>query len=282
MKAAAMQKQASDTSFLQRHSAVAYFCLTFALSWAGALSVALPRVVRGVAISKTTGALMFPAMLVGPSVSGILLTQALHGKDGLKELLSRMRHVRVPARWYPTLLIPPLLILGVLWFLRIFEGRAFAPNRFYIGAAFGVVAGFFEEIGWMGFCLSPIAPRTFSHCFSRPTRSSVGSVASSGHQLSRTATPHGEYWLRYFLAFAAVMVPMRILIAWLYTNTESVLFCQLMHASSTASLVVLSPVNLGAAQEANWYFAYAGALWIMVAVVAAIYGRNLTCPARLN
>ena len=151
MNAAAMQKPASDTSFLQRHSAVAYFCLTFALSWAGALSVALPRVVRGVAISKTTGALMFPAMLVGPSVSGILLTQALHGKDGLKELLSRMRHVRVPARWYPTLLIPPLLILGVLWFLRIFEGRAFAPNRFYIGAAFGVVAGFFEEIGWMGF-----------------------------------------------------------------------------------------------------------------------------------
>jgi len=282
MKAAAIQEPASDTSFLQRHSVVAYFCLVFALSWAGALFVALPSMVRGVAISKTTGALMFPAMLVGPSVSGILLTHIRHGKAGLRELLSRMRRVRVPARWYSTLLIPPLLILGVLWFLTIFEGRAFAPNTFYIGAAFGVIAGFFEEIGWMGFAFPELRRR----CSAIVSAVLLGALWTLWHlpvvNYLGTATPHGEYWLRYFLAFAAVMVPMRILIAWLYTNTESVLFCQLMHASSMASLVVLSPVNLGAAQEANWYFAYAGALWIMVAVVAAIYGRSLTLPTRLN
>src|SRR5207248_7245686 len=35
-----------------------------------------------------------------------------------------------------------------------------------------------------------------------------------------TATPHGAYWLRYFLAFTAVVSAMRVLIAWIYTHTN--------------------------------------------------------------
>jgi hypothetical protein len=53
------------------------------------------------------------------------------------------------------------------------------------------------------------------------------------------ASPHGAYWLPFFLAFAAILTTMRVLMVWVYRNTGSVLLAQLMHASSTASVVVL-------------------------------------------
>jgi hypothetical protein len=49
-----------------------------------------------------------------------------------------------------------------------------------------------------------------------------------------TATPHGHYWFPSFLAFTAAMTATRVLIAWLYSNTKSVLLAQLMHACYTA------------------------------------------------
>ena len=68
---------------------------------------------------------------------------------------------------------------------------------------------------------------------------------------------------------------MRVLIAWVYSSTESVLLAQLLHASSTGSLVVLSPFRVSAAQEATWYAVYAAVLWIVVGIVAKAYGRRL-------
>lgn len=91
-----------------------------------------------------------------------------------------------------------------------------------------------------------------------------------------TATPHGAYWLRYFVAFAAAMTAMRVLIAWIYTNTKSVALSQMMHASSTSSLVVFSPGGVTAGQETMWYAVYAIALWIVVGIVATSVSRGLT------
>ena len=90
-----------------------------------------------------------------------------------------------------------------------------------------------------------------------------------------TATPHGRYLFPYFLAFVAAMTAMRVLIGWIYTNTNSVLITQLMHASSTGSLVVFSPPHLNPAQEALWYAVCAVALWFMAAVVPIIFGKHL-------
>ena len=91
-----------------------------------------------------------------------------------------------------------------------------------------------------------------------------------------TATPHGAYWLPFFLSFTAAMTAMRVLIAWLYSNTTSVLLGQLMHVSSTGSLVIFSPPHVSAAQEVFWYAVYAAALWIAVALLALVYGtKNL-------
>jgi hypothetical protein len=68
---------------------------------------------------------------------------------------------------------------------------------------------------------------------------------------------------------------MRVLIGWIYANTGSVALAQLMHASSTGSLVVLSPSRVTAAREALWYAVYAVALWVIVSIVTAKCGSGL-------
>jgi CDP-diglyceride synthetase len=91
-----------------------------------------------------------------------------------------------------------------------------------------------------------------------------------------TSTPHGAYWFPFFLAFTAALTAMRVLIAWICSNTKSVLLAQLLHASSTGSLVIFSPPGVTAAQESLWYAVYAAALWLVVAIVAMVYGKRLT------
>jgi hypothetical protein len=84
-----------------------------------------------------------------------------------------------------------------------------------------------------------------------------------------TATPHGNFWLAFFLAFAAAMTAMRVIVGWVYMHTGSVLLAQLLHAVSTGSLVVFSPPNATAGQEAFWYAVYACMLWLAVGGIRA-------------
>jgi hypothetical protein len=72
------------------------------------------------------------------------------------------------------------------------------------------------------------------------------------------------------------MTAMRVIVSWVYVNTGSVLFAQLMHISSTASLVVFSPPRVTAGQETLWYFVYAAALWTVVALLTLNNGLSLS------
>ncbi|HKV63166.1 MAG TPA: CPBP family intramembrane glutamic endopeptidase [Candidatus Acidoferrum sp.] len=267
---------AKQEDFVKRHPVASYFALTFALSWLGAFAVAAPHLRRGEAIPKFAGLMMFPAMLLGPATVGILLTRIIDGPTGLRDLFSRMRRVHVPARWYAALLIPPVLVLTVLFYMKTFVSPVFSPNRFFVGIGFGFVAGFFEEIGWMGFAFPKVR---------RPGNALVpaillGLLWGCWHipviDYLGTSVPHGSYWLPFFLAFTAAMTAMRVLIAWVYSNTNSVGLAQLLHAFSTGSLVVFSPPGLSAAQESFWYAIYAAALSLVVALVAITHGKRLS------
>jgi flagellar biosynthesis/type III secretory pathway M-ring protein FliF/YscJ len=48
-----------------------------------------------------------------------------------------------------------------------------------------------------------------------------------------------------------------------------------MRLSSTGRLVMLSAARLSPAQKSLWYAIYAAALWVAVALVVAIYAKNL-------
>ena len=259
---------------LERHPVAAYFAITFAVSWGGALAVAAPGLIRGAGISNTTGMVMFPAMLLGPLASGILMSRVTGGREGTKDLFDRIRRWRVGLRWYAVLLIPPATILLILFLLERLLSPSFRPNQFWMGVAFGVPAGICEEIGWTGF----VFPKM------RAQQSALGAAVGLGilwgvwHlpviNFLGAAVPHRQYWFLFFLGFTLAMSAMRVLIAWIYTNTNSVLLAQLMHISSTGALVVFSP-PVSPLRETMWYALYGCLLWLMVGTVVAARGRQL-------
>ncbi|HLK04255.1 MAG TPA: CPBP family intramembrane glutamic endopeptidase [Candidatus Acidoferrum sp.] len=248
-----------------RRQVVFYFLLTFFISWFGAFLLVAPRIFAGQPIPKFTGLMMFPVMLLGPSFSGIFLTGRFDGRAGLRDFFSRLAPSRISPILLPALLIPPLLVLAVLILLKTFVSREYTPNHFFVGAGFGLVAGFFEELGWTGFAF-PKMVASRKGWF--PSAILLGVLWSCWHipviDYLGAATPHGRAWPPFFLAFAAAMTAIRVLICWLYTRTQSILLAQLLHAFSTASLVVLSPSGVSPIQESFWYALYASALWLLL------------------
>lgn len=261
---------------VQRHRVLSYFLLTYVVSWVGASLIAVPELVKHEALSKMSGLLMFPIMLLGPSIAGFILTRVVDGRSGVEGLLLRMRRVRLPARWYAVLLIPPFLILTVLYSMKAFVSPIFSPGSFLLGIGFGIPAGFLEEIGWTGYAFPKMCEKI------SPFGAAIvlGLLWGFWHlpviDFLGTATPHGRSLALYFLGFIAAMTAMRVLIGWVYINTKSVTIAQLMHASSTGSLVALSPPRITAAQETLWYLVYVVALWVTVSVVVIFFGNSLT------
>jgi membrane protease YdiL (CAAX protease family) len=150
----------AHASWLRRHPLLSYFAIAFGLSWGGigcvlaatGFNLAMPRPI------ETT--LFFVAMLLGPSVSGLILTARLDGRRGLRELCLRLLRWRIDFRWYAVaLLTVPLLLLAVLWSLSAVAGPAYQPHFQGALLAAGLIAGSFEEIGWTGF----VTPRLLAH-----------------------------------------------------------------------------------------------------------------------
>jgi uncharacterized protein len=242
--------------------------MTFAISWFLAFLIASPFILKGQSIPYLNGVIMFPAMIVGPSVSGLVLTRVVDGRSGLKELFARMRAWRV-GKWYvPAIVIPPALILLTLFSLSALVSRVFSPNLFVFGFGFGVIAGFLEEIGWTGYAIRKLGLKY------SPLTSAIilGALWGLWHapvvDFLGAAYPHRAYWLPFYLSFIALVMAIRVLIVWLYSNTQSVVIAQVMHMSSTGFLATLAPSPILPAQEAAWYAVYAATLWIVVAIVA--------------
>jgi membrane protease YdiL (CAAX protease family) len=176
---------------------------------------------------------------------------------------SRFRQ-RVPVRWLAVLLIPPIAILAVLGALSIGVSSRFTPQFFVYGIAAGALAGFCEELGWTGFAY----PRMQARLGWLPAALLLGVLWGLWHlpvvDSLGAASPHGRYWPEFFGAFVVMLVGLRVLIAWTFIRTGSLRLAQLLHASSTGSLVVLSAPRVTPAEEASWYFLYAAALWLVV------------------
>jgi len=252
-----------------------YFLMTFLISWGAAFAMVAKKLLSGLPLSQMDGILMFPLMILGPAVSSLVLNGLTGGRKAVWEVFASMNPKRVRTRWYAVLLIPPLTILSVLLILSKTLSAEYHPGHFWIGFSFGILAGILEEIGWMGFAFPNLLRRRAAW----PSGIILGLIWGLWHlpviNFLGSAIPHGKDWLTFFLSFVAVMTAVRVIIAWIYQNTNSLLLCQLMHICSTGFLVVFSPSPMTTAHEPLWYFAYAIVLWGIVALLVSRYGKNL-------
>ncbi len=260
----------------QKHPATIYFVLTFLISWVGAFILVAPKLFSSQPIPKMDGILMFPIMLLGPVAASIILIALTDGIAGFRDLLQRMGKWKVPVKWYLIALsIPPFLIMLVLLSLKSFVSPAFSPNFFYFGFLFGIPAGFFEEIGWMGYAFPKLR---LKQNFIK-TSVILGFLWGLWHfpviDFLGAASPHGKYLFLFFIAFIAILIAIRVLITWIYSNTTSMPLAQLMHAVSTGCLAMLGPSMLSPVQETLRYMTYAVLLWITVLIIVLL-GRKKT------
>jgi len=268
---------------IKKHAVLTYFVLTLILTWGCMAIAAYPG---GFPITdeqfEKSGALVYMAMLVGPSGACLLMTGIFDGRAGFRKLFSSLFRWRVSARWYAAaLLTAPLMIVTILLGLsRIspeFQPAIFASNdRISLvlsSIAAGLAVGLFEELGWTGFAV----PRLKRNYGVLGTGLIVGLVWGAWH--------FPPFWKSDTFSDAIPLVlllgqlfswlpPYRMLMVWVYDRTESLFVSVLMHASLMAGLNALVPAELSGTNLLTWIFTWAVTLWLIVGALTLFKGKS--------
>jgi membrane protease YdiL (CAAX protease family) len=291
-------------ALIKRHPLLSYFALTFAITWGlFVLAVGGPGGIPATKEEFTTMPLLaILAALLGPSVSGILLTGLVYGREGFRNLFTRMRRWRVGARWYAVaLLTAPLVSTAVLIPLSLIS-PVFLPGIFaseakvsfvLMGIVVGLIVGIFEELGWTGFAVPTLLKLRYGVL---STGLIVGVLWGAWHLLGNdiwasVATSGGLPPALFAVGVGLVLLvgqlpAYRVLMVWVYERSGgSLLLAILMHASYSASTFILGPVaGPGAMSGASLLaavLASAAATWVVVGVLAvATHGHLSQQPPR--
>ena len=281
-------------AFLKSHPVVSYYALAFAITW-GTILIVVGVGPNAILATKeqysTMMAFLYPMMLVGPSVAGILLTGLLYGRAGLREFGSRLTRWRVGARWYAlALLTAPLSMAATLLALSL-RSPEYLPSIFattdkatllLMGIVGGLAAGIFEELGWTGF----VIPRLRLRHSVLATGLFVGVMWGVWHILVNVLagnTMTGALSLAIYLPatlfvlLVGWMPAYRVLMVWVYERTNgSLLVAMLMHASLTFSTLSVAPLAITGVALVTYQLVWAAALWVIVGAVALAQGGHLS------
>ena len=285
-------------AFIKRRPVATYFGLVFAIGWGGILILAGGP--GGIPTTQEQFERLMPWLmlvwLAGPCVAGILLTGFIYGREGFRDLLTRMTRWRVGARWYAlALLSAPLLYVGVSLALSL-TSPEYLPGilatsdkaaLLLFGIGWGLIGGgLLEELGWTGFATATLLRRmrygvlgtglivgVLWGVYHWPVNGWAG-VTLSGALSVAISLP-----LQLLFFTVAGLTAFRVLMVWVYERTgESMLVAILMHASLTASMIILPPQVTGVAYV-TYNLVLTAALWVVVAVVAVASRGHLSRQA---
>ena len=288
-------------AILRRYPATSYFVLAFAISWGGVLAaIGGGDIPATPDVAHARFALVYLAMLVGPPVAGITLTLATGRRIALRDYGARLVKWRVAPVWYAVaLLTAPIVTVAALLLLAPLAGATmtFVPGMVaageacaagpiatgsrlsfvLIGLAVGAGAGVFEELVWTGFAVPTLRTR-FS-----PMRTGVivGLLWGAWHALAvywGSASSFGSVPVGLFMLVAlfSFLPPYRVLMVRVYERTHSTLVGIVMHASLTATMLLVGPDVAGTA-SVLYNVVFASLLWVAVALLA-LAGRRSTRP----
>ena len=204
-----------------------------------------------------------------PTIIRANLTGLVAGRAGFRELRARLFRWRVGVGWYAVaLLAAPLLTLALNLALARFS-PAFHPGLFatddptgllLTGLASGLLVGVLEELGWTGFAIPQLRLRHGVVA----TGLIVGVLWGAWHfpMFRQGDSFSGALPLALLLVRLFSWLPAyRVLMVRVYDRTGSLLVAMLMHASLTATTLILSP----ATSSLTGILVGAAVWWVVVA-----------------
>lgn len=259
-------------TFLQKNQVVQFFLLVFVISWTLIYAIFGSE---GIPATKEQQELIGITILLGPSVSGLLLILLYDNMRGLKLFASGLIRLKVNVKWYlVAFLTAPLTTFAGVFIYSLFFEKA-QPNYIItddltglisLGLIGGLFVGFFEEAGWTGFAV-PKLLRNHGILFSGLI---VGIVWGAWHFILFWESNSFKELVPFLLLVARLfswLPAYRILMVWLYKNTNSLFLVILMHMALVASLAIIDPI-LGGKELLAYIVIRALILW---AIVGAVY-----------
>jgi membrane protease YdiL (CAAX protease family) len=238
---------------MRRHPLLAYFLLTYSITWGLAACLALFPERLAALFGEIS--LSNPLVLIAvyaPSLSALAVTGITGGAAGIRDLLSRLLRWRVGVRWYLTVFLGiPALGLGAAVLNCWLSGQ---PLKLGLGyselALYPLLTSLVtdpgplgEELGWRGFAL----PRLLQSRNAFSASVILGLVWGLWHlpAFFISGLPQNQLSIPAFLVGGTSL---SLLMTWVYQHTQgSVLLAVLIHwlsnlCSDLAPLPVMSGV----------------------------------------
>ena len=275
-------------AFIKRHPVLSYYILVFAISWGGGLLALGPGGFMGTTVTSRTQLLVgVPIGILGPAIAGPLLTGIIYGRPGLRQLIARLLKWRVGAGWYlVALLTAPVISTISLLARSASPAIAAADNKLgllLLGLAIGLGSSpFFEELGWTGFAIPELRKRFGVLA----TGLIIGVLWGVWHFPAFSATGRASAPLSPMVYTVVLLftwlIPYRVLMVWLYDHTQSLLLAIIMHIPIVMDPFVLTPPESTSTFSATSNIIFAGALWMMVAVIFVASRGRLEVQAQVT
>ena len=277
---------------LARHPLVFYFLIAFSFSWLMFLPAVLTYY-EVLNLSDSVVGVLSIVGLLGPILSGFIMTAVTEGGVGIRRWLRRIVRWRVGFQWYLFALIglPVVMVLGTIvrpGALESFQTLAPLSVLPYLSAfVFMVLIGgpLFEEPGWSGFA-QPRLQRLHGPLVGGLI---LGSLWALWHlpgflipsQDITDIPPRGT--VLDFVVFALALIGLRFVIIWVFNNTrDSVLMAILVHASwntfYSAALIQLFPAPSVLGSYLNLMIAAGALALVLIAVTRGRLGYREEDP----
>lgn len=256
-------------AWIVRHPIFTYVLLT--LFWSFGIWSFLFLYIKPGGLMKNAPPISFLFVVLGgfgPSLSGLLTTWLVYGREGLQSIWARLRIWRVGRWWFAVLVIPAVTAFTPLlrWAAGYPVDSAAMLNLLGPGIALGLTAGLMEEFGWRGFLLPHLLKR-----YSPLTATLLLGLIWGGLW-------HGyaDYFGLGGRGFASVVLitllgpvlltAWSVVITWVYERTQgSMLLAYFMHASISSSALIFGQTYASLNEEITWT-----AISVVLALIASV------------
>jgi membrane protease YdiL (CAAX protease family) len=270
-------------NWIKKNPVLSYFIFTFLISWGAILIlIAINGMPNTVAEAQAQLPLAIMTFLLGPFLTGLMMIGLVHGRNGYRDLWSRMIKWRINLVWYAiALLLAPLVFVATHFFLSLFSpvylpGFLTVPDGstlILMGIISGIMVGILEEVGWFGFAIPEMRKRYSPLAVGLIVGIIWGAWHIMANDIWAIKTYSGEIPTVHYAILSGLsfligqLPPFRILMVWAYERTGSLFLMVVMHFSLTACSITFSPTAMTGWEVFIYSLAVAAVFWVIAAAV---------------